>query len=198
VESHKQISDQILVALRRIVRAIDLHSRRLVQDYGLTGPQVVLLRELVRNGEMHAAELAKNISLSHATVTDILNRLEKRALIVRTRSLVDRRRILVKPTERAVGLVEQSPPLLQEQFSEQLATLQDWELAQILSVLQRVASMMDVRQIDASPLLATGSVTADPEVVEMVTRAPDQQAADQDVRSLEGSVQARRAKPSAA
>ena len=120
-----------------------------------------LLRVLVRNGEMHAAELAKNISLSHATVTDILNRLEKRALIVRTRSLVDRRRILVKPTERAVALVEQSPPLLQEQFSEQLATLQDWELAQILSVLQRVASMMDVRQIDVSPLLAAGSVTAD-------------------------------------
>ena len=131
-------------------------------------------------------------------MTDILNRLEKRALIVRTRSLVDRRRILVKPTERAVALVEQSPPLLQEQFSEQLATLQDWELAQILSVLQRVASMMDVRQIEASPLLATGSVTADPEVVEMVTRAPDPQAPGQAVRSLEGSVQARRAKPSAA
>ena len=172
----EKIGEEILIALRRIVRAIDLHSRRLAEEYGLTGPQVVLLREVARSGEIHVAELAKKISLSHATVTDILNRLERRELIVRTRSVMDRRRILVRPTEQAIALIGKSPPLLQEQFSEQLARLHDWELAQILSVLQRVASMMDARQIDASPVMATGSVTADPETVEMVTRSVLQQA----------------------
>jgi DNA-binding MarR family transcriptional regulator len=173
----EKISEEILIALRRIVRAIDLHSRRLAEEYGLTGPQVVLLREVVRSGEVHVAELAKNISLSHATVTDILNRLERRDLIVRTRSAADRRRVLVRPTEQAVALVKKSPPLLQEQFSNQLGELHDWELTQILSVLQRVASMMDARQIDASPLMATGSVTAEPETVEMVTRSAIRQVA---------------------
>ena len=172
----EKISDEILIALRRIVRAIDLHSRRLAEDYGLTGPQVVLLRQVVRSGEIHVAELAKKISLSHATVTDILNRLERRGLIVRTRSVMDRRRMLVRPTTEAIALVKKSPPLLQEQFSAQLARLHDWELAQILSVLQRVALMMDAKQIDASPLLSTGSVTADPEVVELVTRSALRQA----------------------
>jgi DNA-binding MarR family transcriptional regulator len=172
----ENISEEILIALRRIVRAIDLHSRRLAEEYGLTGPQVVLLREVVRSGEVHVAELAKKISLSHATVTDILNRLERRKLIVRTRSATDRRRILVHPTEQAVALVKRSPPLLQEQFSAQLAQLHDWELSQILSALQRVASMMDARRIDASPLMATGSVTADPELVEQVTRSAMRQA----------------------
>lgn len=172
----EKIGEEILIALRRIVRAIDLHSRRLAEEYGLTGPQVVLLREVARSREIHVAELAKKISLSHATVTDILNRLERRELIVRTRSVMDRRRILVRPTEQAIALIGKSPPLLQEQFSEQLARLHDWELAQILSVLQRVASMMDARQIDASPVMATGSVTADPETVEMVTRSVLQQA----------------------
>ncbi|MGD2063667.1 MAG: MarR family transcriptional regulator [Nitrospirota bacterium] len=167
----EKISEDILIALRRIVRAIDLHSRRLAEEYGLTGPQVVLLREVVRGGEIHVAELAKNISLSHATVTDILNRLERRELIVRTRSVTDRRRILVHPTEQAVALVNRSPPLLQERFEERLARLHHWERAQILSVLQRVASMMDARQIDASPVMATGSVTAEAETVEMVTRS---------------------------
>lgn len=178
MELNTEINDQILIALRRIVRAIDQHSRRLAQEFGLTGPQVVLLRELVQNGEMHVAELAKNISLSHATVTDILNRLEKRGLIGRTRSLTDRRRIMVTATEQAKALIKQSPPLLQEQFSNQLANLQDWELAQTLSVLQRVALMMDARQVDASPLLATGSVTAEPEMVEIVTRPGDTQPTD--------------------
>jgi DNA-binding MarR family transcriptional regulator len=170
MEFKTEINDQILIALRRIVRAIDQHSRRLAQEFGLTGPQVVLLRALVQNGEMHIAELAEKISLSHATVTDILNRLEKRGLIGRTRSLTDRRRIMASATAKAKKLIEKSPPLLQEQFLNQLANLQDWELAQTLSVLQRVALMMDARQDDASPLLATGSVTAEPEMVEIVTR----------------------------
>ena len=173
----KEINDQILIALRRIVRAIDLHSRHLAQEFGLTGPQLILLRELVRNGELHVAELAQNISLSHATVTDILNRLEKRGLVNRTRSLADRRRVLVTPTEPALTLVKKSPPLLQEQFSEHLAQLQEWELAQILSVLQRVALMMETDQVDASPVLTTGAVTADPEIVEIVTRLQGEQPA---------------------
>ena len=174
------INEQILIALRRIVRAIDQHSRYLAQEFGLTGPQVVLLRELARNGEVHVAELAKNISLSHATVTDILNRLEKRGLIVRTRSMTDRRRIMVTATGQPKALINQSPPLLQEQFSNQLAILQDWELTQILSVLQHVSLMMDARQVDASPLLSTGSVTAEPEMVEIVTRSGHMQSVEGD------------------
>jgi len=174
-----EINDQILIALRRIVRAIDQHSRRLAQDFGLTGPQLVILRELVRNRGMHVAELAESISLSHATVTDILNRLEKRGLVSRERSMTDRRRIMVTATSRAMALISQSPPLLQETFSGQLAKLQDWELTQTLSVLQRVALMMDASQVDASPLLATGSLTAEPDVVGMITRSGDTNAADQ-------------------
>ena len=155
-----QSIDQILVALRRIVRAIDLHSRHLVQQYGLTGPQAVLLRALVRGGAMHVAELAQTIDLSHATVTDILNRLEKRGLVTRTRSETDRRRVEVRATPEATALVGQSPPLLQERFTERLGELQEWELTQILAVLQRMAVMMDARQVDASPVLVTGPVNA--------------------------------------
>lgn len=156
--------EQILIALRRIVRAIDLHSRQLVQQYGLTGPQIVLLRELVRHGEMHVAELAQSIALSHATVTDILNRLEGRGLVTRTRSTTDRRRIQVMPTAQAVAMVEKSPPPLQEQFASQLANLEAWELTQILTVLQRIAAMMNARQVDAAPHLVSGPITDDNDV----------------------------------
>lgn len=174
LDFEQDIQGRILVALRRIVRAIDLHSRRLVQDFGLTGPQIIVLRELVQREKMYAADLARVVSLSHATVTDILNRLEKNGFVLRARSLEDKRRVLVTPTARALELVGRSPPLLQEQFLEQLTELEEWELTQILSVLQRIATMMDAKQVSASPMLATGSVTADPETIEIVTR-PDGQ-----------------------
>lgn len=135
----------------------------------------------------------RHISLLNGAIFNI-------ALIGRTRSLTDRHRIMVTATEQAKALIKQSPPLLQEQFSNQLANLQDWELAQTLSVLQRVALMMDARQVDASPLLATGSVTAEPEMVEIVTRPGDTQPTDSkdDDMGTAGLVQGDSDTPSAA
>ncbi|GAB4353358.1 MAG: MarR family transcriptional regulator [Immundisolibacter sp.] len=171
------INDQIVAALRRIVRAIDLHSRRLAQTHGLTGPQALLLREVVNRGQTHATELAQAVSLSNATVTDILNRLEQRGLLERTRSGNDRRRVLITPTASGRMLIEQAPPLLQEQFSGRLAQLESWELTQILSVLQRVAVMMDARELDAAPLLVTGPVDAEAEPPPQATRRRSKRSA---------------------
>ena len=61
----KEICDQVLVSLRRIIRAVDLYSRKLVQKYNLTGPQLILLREIMRQKEVAIGELAKRASLSN-------------------------------------------------------------------------------------------------------------------------------------
>ena len=42
--------DEILVALRRITRAIDLQSKRLVKATGLTAPQLVVIDTLHKQG----------------------------------------------------------------------------------------------------------------------------------------------------
>ncbi len=41
---------EIVSALRRIIRAVDLHSKYLAQRYGLTGPQLVVLQSLEQRG----------------------------------------------------------------------------------------------------------------------------------------------------
>ena len=49
-ESESAITNEVMSALRRIIRAIDLHSRALVQRFGLTGPQLTVLKELLAEG----------------------------------------------------------------------------------------------------------------------------------------------------
>ena len=161
------VGDQVVVALRRVIRAVDLHSRRLVESHGLTGPQAIILKAL-QNGSLTAGELATRVSLSQGTVTDILNRLEQRRLITRIRDTVDRRRVRVQPTDTGLALLEQSPPLLQKRFVERFNSLQDWEQTQLLASLQRIAVMMDAEAIDAAPVLSSGSVRATAEAVEQV------------------------------
>ncbi len=152
------LSKEVLIALRRIMQAIDLHSKSLVKKYGITGPQLVILQELSGHKEISVGELAKTVSLGQATVTGVLNRLEKRGYITRRRSKKDKRRVLVRATETCQKLLDEAPSPLQETFINQFERMQNWEQHMALSTLQRMVVMMDAKAIDAAPILATGSV----------------------------------------
>ncbi|MBI1387087.1 MAG: MarR family transcriptional regulator [bacterium] len=141
------LSEQVFAALRRIIRAIDIHSKKLVERYGLTGPQLHVLQQLAELEEVSVGGLAKRVRLSNATVTDILDRLERRGLVQRTRSISDKRRVLVKVTEDGMHILLAAPPLLQEQFSAEFNRMHDWEQTLIVSTLQRVASMMETESL---------------------------------------------------
>jgi DNA-binding MarR family transcriptional regulator len=154
------VGDDILVALRKIMRAVELHSRQLAREYGLTGPQALVVREIQRLGNASVGELAAGVNLSQATTTDILLRLERNGLIRRERSDADRRRVHARLTRAGEQLIDRTPPLLQEKFTERLRSLEPWEQTQLLSSLQRIAAMMEAEEIDAAPLLDSGPVSA--------------------------------------
>ncbi|HEY9148344.1 MAG TPA: MarR family transcriptional regulator, partial [Gammaproteobacteria bacterium] len=108
----------VLISLRRIIRAIDMRSRRLMQQAGFTGPQLLVLQALGAHEEMSAGDLAREVNLSQGTVTSILGRLEKRELIQRIRSHTDRRKVYVTLTEEGKAQLASAPTLLQERFIE--------------------------------------------------------------------------------
>jgi len=152
------VSREVLVALRRIMRAIDLHSRHLMQKYGVSGPQLVILQELSHFGEVPIGTLAGAVSLSQATVTGIMDRLEKRGLVERRRDEDDKRRVLVAVTSDGKRLLLAAPPPLQESFVREFSRIADWEQSLILSSLQRVVSMMEATELEATPMLASGTI----------------------------------------
>lgn len=142
-----EVFEKVLVGLRQIIRAIDLHSKRLKQKYGLTGPQLVVLRALGRSRRT-VGELASAVSLSHATVTGVLDRLEQRGLVRRTRSAMDKRCVNVEIEPAGLEILAQQPSMLQEQFIRRFMELEEWEQLLILSSLQRVAAMMEVEKLE--------------------------------------------------
>lgn len=157
--------NQIIVALRRISRAIDLHSRALLQEHGLTAPQLAALRAVGELQPLSVSTVARAIHLSMATVTGIFNRLESRGLVTRFKDGPDRRSVALQLTEAGAKLLESAPSLLQDRFRCELAKLKQWEQTQLLASLQRIASMMDAEGIEAAPVLGPGVVTALPEDV---------------------------------
>lgn len=154
--------ESVLVALRRVIRATDLHSKRLSKVAGLTAPQLLILQTLRNKGDLPAGEIANDISLSQATVTTIMDRLEARGLITRTRSHQDKRKVITSITDAGREILSHAPMPLQEHFVRQFSALHEWEQTAIISSLQRVACMMDAENIDASPVLDVGALDRAP------------------------------------
>jgi DNA-binding MarR family transcriptional regulator len=115
----------------------------------LTGPQLVILQEL-SNGEMTVSELARRISLSQGTVTDIIHRLENKHLIIKRRGNRDKRRVLVALSEMCKDLLVSAPPPLQEKFMNYFSQIEEWEQLMILSSMNRIVKMMSAEAIDPS------------------------------------------------
>jgi DNA-binding MarR family transcriptional regulator len=145
--------DEILVAIRQIIRAIDLHSKKLSKEYGLTGPQLILMRAIQEMGNVTIKELSNQTNVSQATTTTIIDRLELNGYVQRVRSSLDRRKVHANLTEKGQELLNNAPPPLQDNFVKKFQNLEAWEQSLLLSSMQRVSAMMNAEDIDAAPVL---------------------------------------------
>lgn len=150
--------EELLVSLRKVIRAIDLYSRKLNKETGLTSPQVIVLQEIAAHDGLMVKDIAQHINLSSATVTSILDRLENRQLVVRERSSKDKRKVELHLTDQGINILKDAPMPLQAHFITRFKKLEEWEQSQMLSTMQRIAHMMDAEEIDASPLLEVGQI----------------------------------------
>lgn len=164
--------ESILSSLRRITRAIDLHSRKLASEYRLTAPQLVCLRQINAEGYYTPSQLAREVSLSQATVTGIIDRLERGGLVERRRDHKDRRRVSIYITEKGKELVSKAPMPLQEKFAGRLERLDESKRALIDKTLKEIVEMMEAADIDAAPVITTGNVEAEHTQVEEFLDAP--------------------------
>lgn len=150
-------SDRVLISIRQIIRAVDIHSKRLVRETGLSAPQLVVLRAIDELGEVTTRVLSLHVSLSQPTVTTILDRLEAKGLVERYRSQKDRRVVHTRLTDEGKKTLKTAPPLLQEAFTAAFEALSKARRNDILSAVSELAQMMRADELDASPVLTTAA-----------------------------------------
>ncbi len=143
--NNKDLSEEILATLRQISRAMSIYSKSLEKHYGLTSPQLIILQELSHDDYIAIGEIARKISLSQATVTDIIDRLITKGLVTRTKNNLDRRQVLIKITPDGKSIISKKPTLLQKEFLAKFAQLKRWEKHLLLSSVEKIASMMETK-----------------------------------------------------
>ncbi|SHH32506.1 MarR family winged helix-turn-helix transcriptional regulator [Ferrimonas marina] len=150
--------EQLLISLRKVIRAIDLHSRKLSKESGLTGPQLVVMQKIRQLDGPIARQIASEVNLSPATVTSIVDRLESRGLVTRVRDDADKRRVQLFVSEAGKSLLATAPQPLQEHFIQRYQSLEEWEQSLLLSSVERIAAMMDAEELDAAAMLMVGQM----------------------------------------
>lgn len=127
-------------ALRRINRALDVHSRRLHRECNITSPQIFSLHALAKNGAQTLSALAQDLNLSVSTVNGIIDRLELRGLVSRTRSKQDQRKTTLAITATGIDMLNTIPELMPDIYAQAFTSLPTEDQESLTQLLEKLAN----------------------------------------------------------
>lgn len=145
---------RVLRALRRIMRAVDVYSRKLIAGYGITGPQLVCLSHIVTGEGTTLSRLSRGMYMSPSTVNGILDRLEIKHLIQRERKDRDRRKVIITATDEGRKVASRAPSSLQDKLANAMQRLPENEQIALTASIERIVDLMEIGYLDSSPILA--------------------------------------------
>lgn len=118
---HDELNENILSvekSLRHIAGNIKQKGREILSNYTITPPQFIALQWLDELGDMTIGELSTKMYLAFSTTTDLVDRMEQKELVVRSRDTKDRRVV-------RVHLLEKGKQIITEVVEKRQGYLQD-------------------------------------------------------------------------
>jgi len=150
----------IIIKIRRIVRSINLESKKIQKNYGVSIPQVLCLEYLKNSPNYQATQksIKDHLNLNSSTVTGIIGRLEKKGLLARLPKSGDRRVTTITLTSIGDEVLRSTPGLLQQRLAVKLKRIPADKLEIIGESLDRLVEMLEIEDLDASPMLTAEDI----------------------------------------
>jgi DNA-binding MarR family transcriptional regulator len=143
----------IIADFRAAMTMLKCASAERVLRLGLSMAQLHILYTLQRNGEMPMSRLAEVLNVSLSNATGLIDRIEERGFVERTRVPEDRRIVLIRVTEAGERMLREIDALSDELLRSVLGHLDRSKLA---GVRQAFTSLRDAVSV------ATGTDTSRP------------------------------------
>ncbi|MGQ0575304.1 MAG: MarR family winged helix-turn-helix transcriptional regulator [Pseudonocardia sp.] len=88
----------VLQAVRAVALGLDRYRQALGARHGIGVAEIVTLGQLLFEGPVRASDVSVRTGLTQSSVTALVDRLESRGYVLRTRPPGNRRTVLVEPT----------------------------------------------------------------------------------------------------
>jgi DNA-binding MarR family transcriptional regulator len=142
----------IVDAIRRLIRSVYRDSQKISRRFGLTGSQSAVMRNLLAEGPLSSAALSRKLYVTAANITGIVDRLEKRRLVKRIRQTGDRRVTMIGLTESGKTLAQKLPDPFENRMIEALSRMEASDVRNLGAALHQINRLIDVSDSDESPL----------------------------------------------
>jgi DNA-binding MarR family transcriptional regulator len=138
---------EIMQSLRRIFKAIQEYSHKVSGKYGITGPQLWVLKTIFLDGSLSLGDLSKRMYLHPSTATGLIDVLERKGYVARVRDQEDRRVVNVQLTAKGKRLAEKAPNPAQGKMIYGLNKLKKEELNLIYDSVQKLVDIMEAQKV---------------------------------------------------
>ncbi|MET1179689.1 MarR family transcriptional regulator [Peribacillus simplex] len=137
----KVLEDQLCFLLYASSREMTKKYKPLLDKLEVTYPQYLVLLLLWEQDTLTVKKLGELLALDSGTLTPMLKRMEQNGLIVRERSSEDERSVMIKLTDKGLGLQEEAcfiPDRISAMSGDDKKVVEDLKasLLQLLKTLQ--------------------------------------------------------------
>lgn len=139
-----KLDNQLCFRFYTISRLITRVYQPFLDKLGLTYIQYIVMLALWETDEVPISTLVKRLGLNTNTLTPLLKRMEEAGLILRTRSKVDERSVIISLTDKGSSLYDEAqhiPMKIQDSLSEDKLSHEDY-LA-LRDQLDRLITLLD-------------------------------------------------------
>ncbi len=99
----------ILQKLRIVIRSAQRHSSWIEKQCGVSGAQLWIMQELHSAPGLRVGEIAGKLAIHQTTASNLLDELQKRALVVKTRDANDQRVVKLTLSDAGEQLLARAP-----------------------------------------------------------------------------------------
>ena len=136
----RELADQLFLAGREHSAATVMFHASLAGRHGLAATDTKTLDTLLRLGPLTAGELAQHTGLATASVTALIDRLERKGMVRRARDPQDRRRVIVEPVRKQSAADDALFTSIRRSYEGLLNRYTDQQLETILDFLRQSAA----------------------------------------------------------
>ncbi len=148
----RSISGQTVEGQARRIRALMARAARRrslrdpiaasCEDLDLTRVQIHILLSLGQDGGATMGELARRVAVTEKTITGIVDRLERDALVARERAAADRRVVTVRLAPRGAALARRIDAEIQAKIVGLLGLLDAHDRKELVRILEKVETRL--------------------------------------------------------
>lgn len=136
-------AEKINTLLKSIIKNFHRHLYDRICTYGITVPQLMLLREVYINPEISIRELSEKLGLAKSTVSGIVDRLERQGAVSRVRDENDRRVVKIKMEPKSLAIRETLVAIKTNYLANLIKGLAPQETDMIVDSLNKLNELME-------------------------------------------------------